>query len=92
LKEIFFIDWSISPKPGMQRALERIPSYSGSGATFYEVNPKDTDVWDITTPEGNLIPVFQEAKSLQSHYSVYGRVVPPPVTVKVLACVPAGAI
>jgi hypothetical protein len=89
LKEIFLIDWSISPKAGVQRALGRTPSFSGSGVAFYEVGPQDTDVWDITTAEGNLIPVFQDAGSLQNHYSRNGTVVPSHITVKLLACVPA---
>jgi hypothetical protein len=102
LQEIYFIDPSISPKAGARPALRSMPSFAGSGANFYEVDLNDTHVWDITTTDGVLKPVFEEAKGVQEHYAllrkVYGRYYEiykrhsnpntPPILVKVLACVP----
>jgi hypothetical protein len=101
LQEIYFIDSSISPKDGAQLLLKSMPSFAGNGVNFYEVDPKDTHIWDITTTDGALKPVFEEAKNVQEHYKLqvknfryvdiyrrHSNLEIPPVLVKVLACVP----
>jgi hypothetical protein len=84
LTDIYLIDKSISLlSDDCRRFLKATPSLMGCGATFYEVGPGDLDVWDITTANGYLLPVFDEAESLQKEYGAGS-----PVTVRVLACLP----
>jgi hypothetical protein len=84
LTDIYLIDKSISLRSDSCRLfIEATDGFMGCGATFYEVSPQDTELWNITTANGDLLPVFEEAASLQQEYGAEF-----PVTVRVLACVP----
>ncbi|KAK4118940.1 hypothetical protein N657DRAFT_684824 [Parathielavia appendiculata] len=86
LREIFLIDSCITLKADKDQGISMsswTSKYLGRGAAFYEVSLEDTWLWNMTTPDGRLMPVFEEAMNLQKEYGSESL-----ITVKVLACVP----
>lgn len=89
LKEIYLIDKSIKlrttatqPNPG-----EISPSFAGCQGTFHVVPPGAVGLWNIHTVNGDLLPVFISAASLERGYR-RGTPPVPQVLVKVLAFIP----
>jgi hypothetical protein len=84
LQEVFLLDESIKLLPGVCAPPATIRSFPGYRAAFYEVDWKQGNVWNLSGPIGESIPVFRSAAELQDQYESIGA----PVKVKVLACVP----
>jgi hypothetical protein len=84
LREIYLLDDSIKLLRRVCAPPATTRSFPGYRATFYEVDWKQGNVWNLNSAKGELITVFRSAWELQDKYESVGS----PVKVKVLAVVP----
>ncbi|KAK4118939.1 hypothetical protein N657DRAFT_637653 [Parathielavia appendiculata] len=72
LQEIYLLDESIKLRSESALPPATVRRFPGHGSSFYEVDWKQSKVWKINTPKGDLIRVFSAAIDLQAKYDRVG--------------------